>query len=335
MNELEAEINASEGKIYGNPDATTAPAPEVGTSPEADATPVAQPAEQPVPETDPVVVTAEEPVAPVDEGVAKPEHNVVDPDGIDWQKRFINYKASSDATIHGLRQESIYLREQLQKKDKEVQDLLIRVASVSTTDDPYKDMFSDEQRELIGEETLNAMMKVAQANADSQIKPLQEKLNATEQDRKKAEADRLKADKVRLHNEFLAKLEIAVPGYKTIDTNSNFLAWMEQPDEVAGVQRKALFLRAQSAGDVQRVAEFFLKFQELNTPADKLAAKVAPTNSTGGAPSVNTDAPVITPAFIDKFYENSRKGLFKGKEKEQQEIEKMIDDHIRSLAGNR
>jgi uncharacterized protein YdcH (DUF465 family) len=337
LNDLEAEIGASEKEIFGNPGggepAVAAPSEEPTPDPNAQVTePVV---EQPV-ITDPVEPTTQEPVAAEPEGeAAKPAPEPDDQH--DYKKRWINHKAASDATIHGLRSENVSLREEIQSLQEEVANLATKIREVTTSTDPLATLFTPEQEALIGKETLDAIKAAQKATADAQVKPLQDQLNKEREERKKQEAKNLKKDKLALHNEFLAKLEAAVPNYKKIDTNPNFLSWMKLVDPTSGQLRSTLFANAQRAGDVQRVAGFFLEFDELNKPKDRLAGKVTPTS----APAANASAPQteqpsgITVQFIDQFYADVARGKYRGRLAKQQEIEQKIDDFLRSAGMDR
>jgi hypothetical protein len=96
----------------------------------------------------------------------------------DWKKRFTNYKSSSDATINGLRREVVSLREALQHSADAQAELNRRINELSAKKpDNYDDLFTEEEREIIGPETLAALQKAQSAVIERKLKPLEEQLN--------------------------------------------------------------------------------------------------------------------------------------------------------------
>jgi hypothetical protein len=314
--ELAAEIAALEKEISGNPAKAAAPNE---ASVKAEEEHGAEPAK-----------ATETPAAPVSgTGDATPDSQV------DWEKRFKNFKASSDATVHGLRKEVLALREELQRSSDAYTELNKRMNELtSKAPADINAMFSEEEREIIGEETLIAMQKAQAKTLEAQLKPLQEQLEKEREYRRKMEEKALEQERAGLQQTFIQKLATLCPEYAELDTNPKFHAWMDEPDVASGYPRIQIFKRAQAAGDVGRVAEFFLQFRDLSKPKNKLAGKVTPVSGgTGQVVREKAEAPEITREFIDKFYDDSTKGVYRGRFKEQQEIQKRIDDHLRKLAA--
>jgi hypothetical protein len=323
---LASEIEKLEKETYGEP-SKEEPTKEASEAAE-------EPVEQPVEETveTPVEETLES-EEPTD--VAKEETQPAVSQPEDWEKRFKNFKATTDVTIHGLRQENMYYREEMQKQQDQIQDLAKKFAEQQSTVDPFKDL-SEEERELIGEETLEILRKSQATIIQKEVAPIKEELAKERDLRNKQNERQLERDKQEVYQRFLTKLADLVPHYGAIDTNPQFIKWMEQPDPVSGYPRANIFKNAQAAGDVQRVADFFLEYEKLTTPKDKLADKVNPTK-TGGPPQTRkpkeNKKPVITQKFAMKFYDDVAKGKYKGRLKEQLKIEQAIDNYRRSLAN--
>ena len=257
------------------------------------------------------------------------------PQAIDYKKRFTNFKASSDATIHGLRLQAVSFQEDMQKMQKIIQNLTEQVNKTTASKDPYEGLFTAEEKDLIGEETLAAIAKANKAALDSTVGPLRTQLDEEKKAAQARRAKELEREKQNLSQDFFVKLEGMVPNFRKTDTNLGFLNWMKEADRASGYPREVIFKRAQASGDVGRCADFMLEYRRLTTPKDKLAGKVTPTSSATGRRPVQPKptTPQVTPAFIDKFYADATRGKYKGKEKERQAIEKSIDDHIRGLSG--
>ena len=143
VNKLAAEVEAAEKEIYGNPDGTPgAPTPaDPAQAPVTEQTtePVASAVEPQVPSKQPAQVAPPAAAAPeLQEPVATP----TEPSQEDWKLRFTRYKASADATIHGLRQNDVALREALQAERQKSAELTAKIADVATGKDPMAVLFT-------------------------------------------------------------------------------------------------------------------------------------------------------------------------------------------------
>ena len=99
----------------------------------------------------------------------------------------------------------------------------------------------------------------------------------------------------------------------------------------------SIFRKAQAAGDVARVAEFFKEYERTflkgrRSEESRMAPVGAPASQAASAQQQTPGEPEIDQAFIDRFYDDSRRGKYRGRLKEQQEIERRIDDYLRALA---
>jgi hypothetical protein len=319
---MAAEIAAMEKESYGNPEGE-----ELLAADDASVELEAEVESEPIEEV--IVDPAEAEGEPGDAPPTDP------PDEVVSMKRFANFKAASDATIHGLRTQAVQFQEDMVKMQNIIQTLTEQLNAATAKKDPYDGLFTPEEKDLIGEETLAAMAKANKAALDSRIKPLQDQL---EQQKKQSQNQRdadLARQKRELSESFFGKLESLVPNFRKTDTNLGFLQWMKEADAASGYPREVIFKRAQANGDVGRCAEFMLQYRALLAPKDKLAGKTTPTSSASGKRPVpkKPTTPQITPAFIDKFYQDAIRGKYKGKEKERQAIEKLIDDHVRKLSN--
>lgn len=133
---------------------------------------------------------------------------------------------------------------------------------------------------------------------------------------------------------FWAELASRVPNWREVNENSNFHSWLLEVDPLTGLTRQSLLEDAQKSLDVRRVANFFASWQALNgqsvaqsprdASASELAKQVSPGRSrSNGAPSEN-QSKTYTPQDITKFFDDVRKGLYRGKEAERDRIERDI-----------
>ena len=136
-----------------------------------------------------------------------------------------------------------------------------------------------------------------------------------------------------------AELDRAVPEWRQINQDQDFLDWLDQSDIYSGQQRRNMLTKAYNDFDAARVAAFFQGFlqeaaavaptsaqpepakQPTKLPLEQLAA---PGRPKAAAPPSPADKPVITRQFIDKFYSDSTRGAYRGREAEYNRIEAMI-----------
>lgn len=246
----------------------------------------------------------------------------------DWKKRYNKLRSHHDGLAYELRQElasakeeKIALEEELKNVTKEVQ----KVEPVVPTD-----LLTDEEREILGEDAITAISKMTSKMTAQVADPLKAELEQQKALRLKAEqaeVERIKRSNVQ---SFLGKLGEAVPDYAEINVDPEFVKYMDGIDPYSGYIRKILFKRAESAGDVGRVAGFFNEFISYKKGRDPLAQHISPTGDRGGR-DVNqaaTDDDVITLSYIDKFYDDASRGKYKNKmdvfRKEEARIEKAL-----------
>ena len=182
---------------------------------------------------------------------------------------------------------------------------------------------------MLGEDTIAVLKKLNAKAIESEVKPLQQKLRQVEEQRQ-ADIKKNAQEQARLAQvSFLERLSEVVSDYAEIDSNPNFLSWMKEVDPVAGVSRAVLFKQAESYGDVKRVADFFIEWKQLNKkPEEILEESVSPSRSASVQSGHTADKTVrITKAFVDQFYHDlMRTTKYKGKSKQVQEIQAMIDN---------
>lgn len=133
---------------------------------------------------------------------------------------------------------------------------------------------------------------------------------------------------------FWSELTTAVPEWRDINTSQEFHRWLLDVDPLTGLTRQTYLEDAQRSLDVRRVAAFFSAWQGLNgqhvaqphrsASDSQLDKQVAPGRSRGGAvPSANT-AKTYSSKDIAKFFDDVRKGVYRGKEAERDRIERDI-----------
>lgn len=135
--------------------------------------------------------------------------------------------------------------------------------------------------------------------------------------------------------QFWSTLQREVPDWQQTNNDQDFKSWLLLVDPLTGATRQSFLEQAQTALDVNRVVAFFKSYAaatgktipatpllaQPNGSASELELQLAPGRSRGGQPPVNPTVKTYTQADIAKFYDDVRKGIYKGREAERNQIE--------------
>jgi hypothetical protein len=149
---------------------------------------------------------------------------------------------------------------------------------------------------------------------------------------------------------FFSALAREVPDWEQVNGNQRFHEWLLTPDPMTGITRQTYLVDAQRSHNVPLVANIFNAWKEIsgvaaqpqtqskpNRARNELEMQVAPGRSLSAAPNTQSQEKQWDVNDITKFYEDVRKGIFKGREAERAEIERDIflaqrDGRIRRAA---
>lgn len=280
----------------------------------------------------------EEPTEPVktkEIKVEEPTPQVIAPDlqkDLDTSiKRYNNYKASTDITIRNQRQELAEMKET-------VANLLTQVANLKTQkveERKVASYFSDEDKEILGESTIDSIDKSLKDVVNSKVAPLEQQLAMErQQNRERIKRERAALEEAK-RQEFSNKLYTVVPDFQKIIADSKFrVDYMNEVDPYSGRTRRDLFNRAETEGDVMRVASFFTDYKAQFVAKNKaLEEHVVPTGVTGNISATEAKPEFqISEKFIDKFYDDLARGSneYKGKKgrAKAEKIEAAIDKWV-------
>jgi len=302
MDKLDDEIEAMEKAILGTTEESTLEKEEEVKAEEESKDPVESKEEALSQEA--IEVKAEE-----EKAEPKKQRN-------DWKGRYTSLRGHHDALVFELRNEIGYLKDQVVALNKQA----IKQEPNAPKPVDFTDTLSQSEKDVLGEEAVAALAKMTQKATESAVAPLKERLEMERQQRIDREVKESKDHKVRAQQIFIQRLGQLVPDYHEIDMNPKFKTWMNEQDRYSGLPRKDLFRRAETTGDVARVAEFFVQYKNMTAPPQKkdpLAGKVTPTGE-GSGDAANQDeskGEIITMAMVNKFYSELAKGKYKGKQK--------------------
>jgi hypothetical protein len=136
---------------------------------------------------------------------------------------------------------------------------------------------------------------------------------------------------------FWGNLQQAVPEWQRINDNQAFKDWLLTPDPMTGITRQTYLEDAQQGGDVARVANIFTSWQtQFGKPVNakqqsasrsiqnELEKQIAPGRTQASASPNVAEAKQWSTSDIAKFYDDVRKGAFKGRDGEMQALERDI-----------
>ena len=355
VDELDAEIAAMEQEVFG----VSGQQPQV--DPEAVArgeeTPLEPMPEEILPEElpqkpDDVVDSVEDFLAdpaeepPVDEGGPSVDEPVTQTasgrrswksDYLELENRYKLLRQSSDHFKFETRQQIGNLQANLasaQERNEQLQAQLQEYLAQAQTSD-VASAFSSEDIDVLGESTVKSFQTAIDTAVKSATQPLQNELLQM----KKAERDRLKqqsqANRSQAYQSFSQRLAELVPGYPTINVDPEFIKWLKQPSPYSGAQSLQLLHQAEASGDVERVAQFFVEWQQLTRqPEQMLEQHQTPTGRGGGSgppapPRPNPGKRRYTMAFVNKFYEDDIAGKYEGREELRDKLDAEIDLALR------
>ena len=144
-----------------------------------------------------------------------------------------------------------------------------------------------------------------------------------------------------------ANLTTAVPNWKQVNKHPDFLDWLSQVDVYAGVPRNQMLSRAFETNDTERVIQFFKGFLSENAALQPAANAEAPDVTPdiepagqprvtleslaspglghgGGADNISETGRMWKESEIGAFYEDARKGKFKGRQDDYKATENEI-----------
>lgn len=251
------------------------------------------------------------------EGIATPEAveteyevKVDKPKRTNWKqlkqqgdKRLAGIKASSDKFKFESRQEIADLKARLEQ-----------LQSVPTVEvDPFKDIFSQEDADVVGDEAIEIMKKAAKAASLKETEALKKELDSLKRDAEQRRTNASKKAEDDEYDEFLAKLGSKVDNWESINRDPAFIDYLAKVDEDSGYTRQEVLVRAETSRDVGRIAGFMKDFEVMSSPGNKeLESKVGPT----GTPSPSAQIPkegkvVLDGSYVDLIYDNIIKGKYR------------------------
>ena len=305
--QVQAALDAAEATLA----ATNAPsAPDVS--------PV-EPALDAQPQPDPFGDATQPEAAPVAPPAPQPKDDV-------WEARYKSLQGLFNKEVpelqHKVKTLQSNLDEAISRLNRASEQQESRPAQQPTADPKDVDNFGQDLVDMVSRvsaQSIGQLSKVFEgkvAQFESQIAALEQSLKgATQQVAMTAEQS------------FFDRVTKLVPNWEEVNTQPAFIAWLNEVDPVYGVARQAALQRAQDGLNADHAAAVFKAFlgpQPTAKKVDPLDSQVSPRGAATVAPTA-VEKPIITAAQITTFYDDVRKGNYRGNDAEVARIELLIN----------
>ena len=279
--------------------------------------------------------------APAAEAEVKTEPAPVSlPEDSTWEARYKVLQGKYNAEVPVLHKRNRDLEGALQQAYQEIDALQKQLTAApakkettqsndkpSTDGTDWASVFSEKELADYPPEFFTVVDRLARFRAEQMVKAEIAPLKQTTEQLSRHTAESAQET---FHRELLGY----IPDLNTLNSDPNFIAYLNNTDPRTGTTLHQLLLAAYQQRDTARVKFFFDEYRQLMTPAAKPAAQAAPVQSMtdqvapgrnrAPAPPVDDGIKVYTPAEVSKFYADKRAGKYKGREAEADRIERDI-----------
>jgi len=239
-------------------------------------------------------------------------------DGEDWRQRFLVLQGKYNAEVPTLH---------AKVKDLDAELATLRSGQAVQKPDDKKNPDALESklakyREEFGDDVVNMALDIAESKASEKATVVTQEVD------KKLGED--------AWGRFTARLSGMVPEWEAVNSSADWKRWLGQIDTATGKTRQALLDEASGALDAVRVAGIFKQFAGASTAEQnkkaELESMIQPGKGKGGAPmpTDNKNEKVFTRNEISKFYDDMRRGVYKGREADANKLEVEINNAVMS-----
>lgn len=236
-------------------------------------------------------------------------------------------------TLQGLFNKTVpELQHQVKELQGSLSEAIQRLNQQSAKKEPVAPVKVVDPKDVaeFGDDLTNMVSRVSEAVAGQRANALEAKLAATEAQLAKLTEQLTGTTQTvaaTAEQGFFDKLAKLVPDWEKINADPAFLAWVADSDPVYGVPRQDALNMAQRRLDAARAAAVFTAFagpRQTAPKADPLAQMVSPKGAATAVP-VSTEKPFVTQAQVVKFYDDLRRGAYRGNEAEATRLESLIN----------
>lgn len=281
------------------------------------------------PESEPNADSKVEEVAAESSG----EHSEDNQDG-EWQQKYKTLQGMYNAEVPQLRNQIAEQNGKLSQFEQLLATMNKQQAQQPKQPEPVK-LITDKDVEEYGE-SIDMMRKVSKEETNNlieEVKNLKAQI-ASMTNNTLPQVQQLNTKVTDTQEQmFWSQLSNLVPDWQTINENQNFQNWLLEVDPLSGMSRQSYLEDAQRKYDADRVATFFRSWSGLKgegsaqqikaSNQNELAQQVAPKKGRSQG-SVPPQKRTYTQADIAKFYDDVRKGKYKGRDEERANMERDI-----------
>jgi uncharacterized coiled-coil protein SlyX len=234
----------------------------------------------------------------------------------DWEQRYKSLQgmfAKSNETISVLTQRIDELTRTTVAAAQQPQQQVQQVPATSR-------LLTEAEIKDYGDEFIDVTKRAARELYDSKMETLEARIAELQKHVKQQEqtVTTVTAKAAEREEEaFYDALDRLAPTWETLNSDNNFLTWLNVTDTFTGASRRALLNQAFNAKDVNRVAAFFKAFAETapgapskpTAPPVDAASLVSPASvSNGPAPTQPRRGKYWTQAEIEQIYDDKLRG---------------------------
>lgn len=266
-------------------------------------------------------------VKPKPEPSAKPQTTVSEES---WEHRYNSMKGRYD-------KDTKRLSEEIANLHRLFAEMRASQSAPAQADVQFDRLVTPEEEQDYGAELLGVVGRKAKEELTPEIKALKSQIAQLQgQLQGVAQQSQMSA-----REKMYQTLDSEVPNWRDLNSDPEFLSWLNLPDMYSGAIRKELLSAAYQRSDVARVAAFFKGFiadeaatnpvgQVTERPSAEsskrpsLESLAAPGRAKTAAASAPVEKPYFTHADISKFYSDVNRGAYRGREQEKDRIEREI-----------
>lgn len=184
---------------------------------------------------------------------------------VDWRQKYKTLQGMYDAEVPRLHQQLRELTAELSKV-KQTVEVASKEAEVAKEQAEYerlKNLVTDEDRKEFGEDLIEVQRKVAREETADLLRQF----------------DELRSENAKLHEllnqtgsqvtqtTFQQRLYQLVPDFEQVNTDPNWIKWLDEQDPLLRAPRRVIAEKAYSEGDADAVAHFVNLFRGSATPS--------------------------------------------------------------------
>ena len=253
-----------------------------------------------------------------------------------WEHRYNSMKGRYERA----EQETRRLAGEISNLHRLLAEMQASQSAPAQADTRFERLVTPEEEQDYGSEFLGVVGKKAKEELTPEIKSLKAQIAQLQGQLQGVAAQ----SQVSAREKMYQTLDTEVANWRELNSDSDFLSWLNLPDMYSGAIRKELLNAAYQRNDAARVAAFFKGFiadEAATNPASgyverqaapesskrpSLESLAAPGRAKTAAATAPVEKPYFTRAEISKFFSDVNRGQYRGRDQEKERIEKQIFD---------